>query len=283
MPDEPTLRQREAASGSETGTPAPTGAGSPSRQPNADPEAGGGTDGNSEQARELKARLEREAKRNRDKDAHIGRLEAEMRDLRERFARPTPPEGGDEPLSRRFDSALQNLNSREMLAAIQEQIDQGVQERLKQVVPATLQAARMREEAHQGFSRLRDEFGVEDPPEDLGLDQALRSMSPEGAYIGKLVAEGRHEEAAQILSRHGERRKAEAARAKVLSLMSRADTDPAARQDLQKMLGATPSASARPGQSGYLEGEDPSLMYELSLAPHARKVDPEQWRNSEGF
>lgn len=273
MPGE-TLKRREP----QTPTDTPPGAPAGIREPGEDPD--GRDETNSEilaQLRALNEQAQTDQKRNRDKDRHIGTLQSELASLRD--AQRTAADAGGSA-AEEIERGITAIDGGAIAKVIEDAASRKAEEMVRQAAPQILDQNRRHRMAEEGFEKLR-KAGVETPPEELKLHEKLSQLDPYSAHVGALVNEGRTEEAYDLLGKQRDAAAKEKAKAEVIALMS--DPSPEGKQELRKYLDIHGQGPARPGQSGYSEGEDPSLMYELSLAPHARKVKDDEWVDDLGL
>lgn len=269
---EPTLRPREAPAAQPT-APVATGA-RPGAE--ADPKAQGGESETLRTLRELNKKFEDADKRNRDKDAHITKLQQELAAAR-KAAEPRQPD----PHAERLDKALGDLDGGAIGAVIEEVAARKAQEIVQGMAPRILGAQEAERNARDGFGRL-EALGVKDV-DGRALGEAVRGLPPDAAYIGKLMAEGKRAEALALLQKAEESEAGTRRQAELLRLLT--DRSPEARAKLRNEYLDIPSGSpGKPGETGYREGEGANLMFEMSLAPHARAVkDLDQWVGDEDF
>ena len=268
---EPTLKPREAPAAAPT-APVATGA-KPAAE--ADPKATEGSE-TLRTLKEIRDNQNRLEKQNRDKDAFIDQLKREKAELQRRGEKPAP-----DPVKDRLDKALGDLDGGEIGSVIQAEAARIADERGRQMAPHILRNAEEVQRADRGFKRLEGlGVKVEDP---RGLAEATRSLSPDTAYVAALLEQGRRQEALDLLTRGKTAEDAEKARAEALNLF--ADRSPEGRAKLRQFLDVGGGSAPGPrGQTGYMEGEGASLMYEMSLAQHARPVkDLDQWVCDEDY
>lgn len=269
---EPTLKPREPAAQEPTepraGTPAggarPTGEGHPDAR-----------DGDvREELRQLRTELERTSKRLSDKDRFIGDLQSQVQALKER-AQPASPQG--DPDAEQFNEALHNLDAKRMLDMVRTGSRKEIEAAMQRTIPAALAAERRRADVQRRLDEMRA-AGLD--PEQVRPDKAYERLQtdPLGAYVGGLIAEGKEDEAMNLLDGRKKQRDVERKKAEISQLI--AEGRPEGRARLAAMLNTSPSGG---GQSAdYAEGESPIFMLEMGRAPHARVVkDNNLWRSDD--